>query len=203
MRPTICTSRGIEFPPLAPRADLVDYRDIAHALAHQPRFAGHARRFYSVAQHSVAVSFICDSADMAKGLLHDAAEAYLVDVPTPVKRLFPGYHAAEARLLRVIYEAFGLDAAELIPGSVAKADEHALRSERTHLMPDAAWWPPHQVPNIPWGGQVPLDPDHAKLLFIDRLEIMLQAGLIKRLPMVQLPQPAWSELELQLAGTTA
>ena len=185
MRPTICTFRGIEFPPLTPRVDLIDWRDIAHALALQSRFAGHTSQFYSVAQHSVSVSLACDHEDAAHGLLHDAAEAYLTDIPTPIKQLFPGYHAAEARLLGVIFEAFGLSPDRLTTASVIEADQQALQSERWHLMPEAPWWPKEQVPPLPWGSQMPLAPEAAESLFQDRLLQLHAAGLLPRLPTVK------------------
>ena len=72
--------------------DDVNIVDIAHSLAMQCRFTGHTKVFYSVAQHSVLVSKLlerrgCDHATVLWGLMHDAAEAYLVgDVATPVKK---------------------------------------------------------------------------------------------------------------------
>ena len=50
------TWSGRMFWPLDPRDDEVDICDIAHALAHQCRFGGHCRRFYSVAEHCVLLS---------------------------------------------------------------------------------------------------------------------------------------------------
>jgi hypothetical protein len=111
--------------PLNPRVDDVCVDDIAHALAMQTRFTGHCRRFYSVAQHSVHVSHVCDRRDALWGLLHDASEAYLSDVSRPVKRLpeMSEYRSAEQRLLAVICERFGLPEAE--PPSVKRADTSA------------------------------------------------------------------------------
>lgn len=84
--------------PLDPRAEDVSLDDIAHALAQEVRYAGHAPFPYSVAQHSVYVSLRVetlahnrgDDAAMARelakaALLHDAHEAYLKDQPSPLK----------------------------------------------------------------------------------------------------------------------
>jgi hypothetical protein len=79
------TYTGRQFWPIDPRADEIDIVDIAHALSQQCRFAGHCKSFYSVATHSWHTSNVCNSENALWGLLHDAAEAYLVDLPTPIK----------------------------------------------------------------------------------------------------------------------
>lgn len=58
--------------------------DIAHALAMKCRFSGHTREFYSVAQHC-CLAALHTKGDRAIALLHDAAEAYLFDIPGPLK----------------------------------------------------------------------------------------------------------------------
>lgn len=79
----ILTSTGRQFWPLQPRADEICIEDIAHHLSMQCRFTGATRFHYSVAQHSVLVSQLApDGENPLWGLLHDAAEAYLVDVAT-------------------------------------------------------------------------------------------------------------------------
>ena len=75
------THSGIQFWPLDPRPEDILIEDIAHALSNQCRFAGHCCFHYSVAQHSVLVSENVPAQDAMWGLLHDAGEAYLVDLP--------------------------------------------------------------------------------------------------------------------------
>ncbi|MGH2359521.1 MAG: phosphohydrolase [bacterium] len=127
---------GRHFYPLHPSAADVDLLDIAHSLAHQCRFAGHTRSFYSVAQHSVLVSRVCAPQDALYGLLHDAAEAYLVDVPSPLKHSpeFEAYRTAEALVHRAIMDAFGLPEYDL-PESVEAADRIVGFAELSALMP--------------------------------------------------------------------
>ena len=103
----IQTYTGRQFWPLAPQAEHVDIRDIAHSLAMQCRFNGHCRGFYSVAQHSVLVSQVVPPEDALWGLLHDAAEAYISDLPRPLKNTAPEFRAAEHRLLTVILGRLG------------------------------------------------------------------------------------------------
>ena len=88
--PYIQTVSGRRVNPLDPSPDDIDVHDIAVALSNQCRFGGHTRRYYSVAQHACIVSDQmlergADAQDALWGLLHDASEAYLVDLPHPLK----------------------------------------------------------------------------------------------------------------------
>lgn len=120
--------------PAQPSAEDIDIRDIAHALSLQCRFGGHAKCAYSVAQHSYLASKIVPPADALWALLHDASEAYLVDVPTPVKRLaaMDGYRALEAQMQRLIFQTFGLRGE--MPESVKEADEALVLAEAEVLL---------------------------------------------------------------------
>jgi hypothetical protein len=67
--------------------------DIATALSTQTRFGGHIKRFYSIAEHAVRVSnYVADAGGDAElqlaALHHDSHEAYIGDIPTPMKRWF-------------------------------------------------------------------------------------------------------------------
>ena len=112
MNNSIQTFTGKEFYPLDAWPDDVDIADIAHALSMICRFNGHCREFYSVAEHSVLVAeaateYGADASHALRALMHDAAEAYLLDIPTPVKALLPNYKAAEDRLCEVLASVFG------------------------------------------------------------------------------------------------
>ena len=136
----ILTSHSRRFWPLDPTLGEVFIDDIAHALSQQCRFTGHTRSFYSVAQHSVLVASLAPAGENPLwGLLHDAAEAYLVDVARPVKRspAMAAYRDAEARLMAVICDRFELPREE--PAWVAKADVILLATEWRDVMPP----PPH------------------------------------------------------------
>ncbi len=140
------TYTGKAFWPLDPRASEVDIEDIAHALSLQCRFAGHCRFHYSVAQHSVLVARALPVEIRAWGLLHDAAEAYLVDLPRPVKGSMPAYWTIEDTLLGVIAAHFEM--ALPIPPEVFVADNTALATEKRDVMDlcNRAW---HPLPD-PW-----------------------------------------------------
>ena len=131
---SITTYSGIRFWPLLPNPADIRIEDIAHALSNQCRFAGHSREFYSVAEHSVRVSQHCRPEDALWGLLHDASETFLTDVPAPLKELpqFEAYRAAERRLQRAISTRFGLAPEQ--PESVGDADRSILGVEIRDLL---------------------------------------------------------------------
>ena len=130
----IQTHSGRRFNPLKPNPNAIVIQDIAHALSMQCRFSGHCREFYSVAQHSVLVSYICNEEDALWGLLHDASEAYLVDVPRPLKRSgkFDAYIEFESVMTEAVCRRFALPFKE--PPSVKKADTILLATEARDLM---------------------------------------------------------------------
>jgi hypothetical protein len=139
---------GKPFWPLDPRPEEIDIRDIAHALSMQCRYAGHCLRYFSVAEHSVHVARACSPDHALWGLLHDGAEAYLVDVPRPVKRHLTNYQEIETRLQQAIAERFGLPLA--IPTEVHEMDNRILISERDQVMAPPPF--PWDVPALPIPG---------------------------------------------------
>lgn len=132
----IQTYQGTQMYPLDPRADEIDIRDIAHALSNLCRFNGHVKKFYSVAEHSCHVSDLFDSDYLRLvGLLHDASEAYLCDMPRPIKRCngFSNlYLQAEERLMQVIAVRFSIQWP--MPTSIVIADNRLLGTEAAQLM---------------------------------------------------------------------
>jgi len=165
--PWIQTYSGRRFNPTNPNPDAIVIQDIAHALSMQCRFSGHCKKFYSVAQHSVYVSHICNEEDALWGLLHDASEAYLVDVPRPLKRSgkIEGYIEFERVMQEAVCKRFGLPIKE--PHSVKKADTKLLATEARDLMhplhPD--WVQP--ITALPFTIES-WSPDKAKDMFMQR-----------------------------------
>lgn len=113
--------------------------DISNALSKLCRFTGHTKNFYSVAQHSVMVSYNVPQEYALEGLLHDATEAYLGDVSSPLKALLPDYKKIEKSLYASIAKQYNLP--ENISEEVKKADMVLLATERRDLMPhsDDKW----------------------------------------------------------------
>lgn len=90
-----------------PRPEDICIEDIAHGLAMQPRFGGQLPEFYSVAQHSVMVANLCWGQHKLAALLHDASEAYMADIPSPIKKRLRGYKKVENVLMKAIADKFG------------------------------------------------------------------------------------------------
>ena len=93
------------------------------------------KKFYSVAQHSVIVASVVPFQDALWGLLHDASEAYLVDLPSPIKKnslLGEEYQKIEKNVMGIVAKRFGISRAE--PPSIHYADMILLRTEMRDLM---------------------------------------------------------------------
>lgn len=122
--------------------DTILIEDIAHALANIPRFAGHTDHFYSVAQHSVMVMLAAPADHKFDALMHDAAEAYMLDIPSPLKALLPDYKGIEHRLMHIIAAKFGFEYPK--HKYVDAADKYAMEQEWKHCVigHDGVCWSP-------------------------------------------------------------
>lgn len=140
------TYSGRQFWPMDPRAEEIDIRDIAHALSNQCRYAGHCISFYSVAEHCVHMARYVSAPNKLWALLHDASEAYLVDIPRPVKPYLSGYMGAEKYLMAAVAERFGLT--QIMPAEVKETDNRILLDERRQNMvpTDDSWGFDHLEP---------------------------------------------------------
>jgi hypothetical protein len=166
------TSSGGQYWPLDPRADEVSLTDIAAALSKLCRFAGHCDRFYSVAEHSVLVSRCVPAEHALQALMHDATEAYVVDIPRPLKRgLGEAYASIEDLNWHVICARFRISPA--MHPTVKAADDAVLLAERDALFP--AGGPRWSVPGTPANVTVRgLTPRLAEQAFLDRFSELTQ-----------------------------
>ena len=133
----IITYSGKKIYPLEMNEEDICLKDIAHALALKCRFTGHCKKFYSVAEHSVLLTTYEFSPGPASWcLLHDAAEAYLPDIASPIKKHFPILIEAEVYILSLIEKRYGLP--HLTPemqSSIKKADQLLQKTEGRLLLP--------------------------------------------------------------------
>lgn len=139
----IQTFTGVHFYPLDPRPCEILIEDIAHALSMQCRYSGHVNRFYSVAEHSIRVAELVPRELRLLALMHDAAEAYLVDLPRPLKRysdMGAEYKKIEDHLMIAVCERFRLAWQDPMPDEIERADKGMLWVESRDLMtPDTCW----------------------------------------------------------------
>ncbi len=126
------TYTGKVFTPLDPKPDQICIEDIAHALSNICRYTGHTRKFYSVAQHSMLVAKYCSDENMLYGLLHDATEAYLSDIASPLKAQLPDYKEIEYVVWCCIAEKFNLPVE--MPQEVHDLDRAILWNEKESLL---------------------------------------------------------------------
>lgn len=136
--PVIMLQSGAWFDLLAPGSSSFTIEDIAHGLAHTCRYAGQCRDFYSVAEHSLHVSNVCEEGKL-EALLHDAAEAFIGDVTRPLKQLLPEYKRIEKAVERAVIERFGLTMPA--PADIKEADLRVLAAEQAQIMaPSTSEW---------------------------------------------------------------
>jgi hypothetical protein len=128
----IHTYSGIAFDLRNPQPAMLRLEDIIHSLSLMNRFNGAALFPYSVAQHSLHVAELLPPELRLEGLLHDAAEAYIGDMVSPLKQVMPEYKAVEARISAVVAEVFGLTYPE--PAAVKQADLAVLAAEREQVL---------------------------------------------------------------------
>lgn len=163
----IQTWSGLKFSFENTTPEMLNIEDIAHALSNTCRFAGHVKNFYSVGQHSVLVSIYTHPTLALMGLLHDASEAFLNDIPSPIKHseIFAGYREMETRIQTLIYQKYGINSPE--HPLVKETDLRMLATEKRDLMskPPEDWnlpFEPFAEVIEPWG------PEKAKEEFLKR-----------------------------------
>ncbi len=170
------TYSGKRFHFLGPQQDEIDIEDIAHALANECRFGGHTSSFYSVAEHSILVATLCPDNLALGALLHDASEAYIRDIPSPVKHHLTNYKEIENIVQGAIERKFGVVGASKNP-IIKEADTMALKAEARNLLKGGgeAWI--HQEnykTRAGWESITPhcLDPKEAKQMFMKIFEYL-------------------------------
>jgi len=165
---TISLQSGATLDFVDPRSSNFTIEDVAHGLANLCRYSGQCRRFYSVAEHSLYVSELSEDFKLA-ALLHDAAEAFVADLPSPLKSLLPEYKRIENRIQRVIFDRFGLG--KDIPPEVKATEKRMLAAEQAQIMPPGttAWAEQEGIkPALILVRH--LSPTEAKKLFLSRFE---------------------------------
>lgn len=132
---TLTTYSGYDLNFLEPSGRGMDVIDIAHSLSLQCRFVGQIPTFYSIAEHSIRVAWFLWDAKRPSlgraGLFHDGAEAYLCDLPSPLKHLpeMQFYRDTENRILNEMCGKEEFDFPFPFPREVHAADQTLYRWE--------------------------------------------------------------------------
>lgn len=169
----IQTYTGRQFWPLDPRPEHIQVEDIAHALSMLCRYNGHCLEFYSVAQHCVLMSHEVLPEHALWALLHDAAEAYLGDMPRPLKHQdeMAQFRLAETEIMLAVQDRFELGDE---PFEIRDADNRMIATEKRDIMGDGVGkWLDHgqayEVRIESW------PPVVAERRFLDRFRELMEA----------------------------
>lgn len=147
------TYSGWRYWPEDPRPGDFNVHDIANALAGTCRFNAHADEHYSVAQHCVLMSERAPGFEFL-ALMHDAPEAYLHDIATPVKRLLgPRYSVLTDMCWHAMVRQFGVDDGDELQPLLKALDLQFLHTEARDIFPlrmlaDGETWGGSCVPNF-------------------------------------------------------
>jgi len=130
---------------LAMTAEDVTLAGITHTLGNICRFGGHGRKFYSVAEHSVLVAQIMSKLggthrEILLGLLHDAAEAFITDLPHPVKYMLPNYMDLESRVDKEIWNWAKIEPPNQHEREFVKLADHAALCVEADFLMKGNWW---------------------------------------------------------------
>lgn len=125
------TFTGRAFWALNPKAEDIHIQDIAHGLSNICRYNGQCANFYSVAEHSVLLYQALPPEFRFWGLMHDASEAYICDVPRPYKHALTNYKEIEERIMRVIADKYGMPWP--MPDAVKALDSQIIINEKAAL----------------------------------------------------------------------
>ncbi len=136
----IQTYSGKRVDLVNPSIDDIDIEDIAYSLSFKCRFGGHTKFFYSVAEHSIYVSALLEKRLALAGLLHDASEAYLVDMSRPLKNIVTDYHWIESLFENLIYQKYNCILSEADRKEIKKADNVMLATEGRDLLGNTEGW---------------------------------------------------------------
>lgn len=161
-----------------PKPEQIKIKDIGHALSMQCRFVGQIERFYSVAEHSWHVARMLEGTPykvQLAGLLHDASEAYLGDIASPIKQFLPDYQKMEDRLQAAIFARYDLEYPT--HPAVKLADRAMLSTEAWHLVnSQGSTWDLWQGkrPKVAFGYKpIGMQPDVAYENFIEKFGELL------------------------------
>lgn len=176
------THTGKQFFPYDPTIEQIDSVDIAHALSLLTRFNGHAKHMYSVGQHSLNCLQLArfmgyDTETQLHILLHDSSEAFLSDIPRPIKQHLNDYRELENKVQNVILRKYGLsDPTEEQHLKIKLVDNELLYWEGKFLTHDVENWTSKYKSKINYTPDIEIfmyrNPVEVEMEFLYELEIL-------------------------------
>lgn len=182
--PYIGTYTNKKFYFLDPKPEQICIQDIAQALSMSCRFSGHVSKFYSVAEHCCIIADLVERyhdnkngilrdaviptknkhAEAKAALLHDASEAYICDIPRPIKPHLDNYFDMELKIEKVIQEKYNITAKTDL---INYYDHHICGEEARQLFLHVPDWVEDfdRIDGIKINAWTP---DQAKKEFLDR-----------------------------------
>jgi len=183
-----------------PDQHLIDINDIAHSLSNICRFNGHTDVFYSVAQHCVYVALMlektgCETPIVLQGLLHDAVETYIGDIPSPVKSVFgSAILELEDELIDFIFRKYGVlnssglgsNGSSPLNDQVMFADVKMTATESQVLMAGSNWILstftsiPYTREELLFTQDMCMPPDAAELAFLEMFHRLTEYKFLRK-----------------------
>lgn len=145
---------------------------IARALSNICRYNGHCSRYYSVAEHSILMSYMVPEELALATLLHDASEAYVGDMPTGLKRAMGiSFKSFEHKATLAVSRGYGIPMEQLESPVIKQFDRRILGDEAQQLLPPHRFWDKFVTEYEPTGVTIEAwPPDVANAKFLERFE---------------------------------
>lgn len=146
--------------------------DIAHALSLNARWTGHTKFFYPVGMHCIKASYEAPPRHALGALLHDANEAYLHDMPSPLKwwlasQGFDVFVKMEHEIDEAIFRFFGVPY-PMAP-EIKEVDRRLLSTEKRDLMPGK----PYSDSLAPYDWHCPMcRPQDVERMYLERFYLL-------------------------------
>lgn len=151
--------------------DDFDLFDIAHHLSMICRYNGATKKFYSVAEHCIDVSkhlaqLGYDANIQMAGLLHDADEAYLHDIRSPIKSIVPEFEAYSRLTSAAVMLWAGVSFTGDVMHIIGQIDRRIRVNEMNELLPIVPEWKDDTMPLPLFSHFICMAPDAARDAFL-------------------------------------
>lgn len=139
METSIITKSGAVIDYINPDPEQIRLEDIAYSLSHEPRYLGRGNCNFTVAEHLLYCLEIAKELRLSpylqlRVLMHDFAEAYIKDIPTPLKHCLKDYKEIENKFEKAIADRYELrELSQHEKDRIKLVDWIALREESEYL----------------------------------------------------------------------